>query len=49
MLKSLTLWYIISVRGTAQHSKALFEKKKIIEKKIKQDVSETRAELTRSK
>lgn len=28
MLKSLTLWYIISVRGTAQHSKALFEKKK---------------------
>lgn len=53
MLKSLTLWYIISVRGTAQHSKALFGKKKSYhpweEKKIKQDVSETRAELTRSK
>lgn len=42
------------MRGTAQHSKALFEKKKKSyhpweEKKIKQDVSETRAELTRSK
>lgn len=41
MLKSLTLWYIISVRGTAQHSKALFEKKNHIILGKKKKLSKT--------